>query len=209
MVARVMAMVEPSRVVVASRAHGIGARLKYWAAPVLSSTTLTTFGFKKSANAAMGWAMVAITQSPIGKGLGDAVDEGRIDEGLVTLNIDHDGVIRQVEQRTGLRQPVAATGMIGTGCQGLEAGVAARLNHARIVGGNRDLAGPAQRRTLSDSNDHWLPPDVGQRLVWQAHRRHACGNQDNKFRHVSYFRGAPARVPRLHRQRVCELRLPT
>ena len=47
----------------ASRAQGIGARLKYIASPRASSTTLTTFGLKASATSAIGWQAVAIAAS--------------------------------------------------------------------------------------------------------------------------------------------------
>ena len=79
-----------------SRHQGIGARLKYSALPLASSTAFTTFGLRKSAGLSIACAAVLIAASGrSASSVGHRVDQRRVDQRLVALHVDHDGVVGQ------------------------------------------------------------------------------------------------------------------
>ena len=112
-----------------------------------------------------------------------------VNQRLIALHIHNDAVIRQLQQGAGLRQTVAAAGVVAVGKNGLHAKISTGLHNARVVGGYYD----ARRHigcgllhllhALRYTHNHGNAANVSQRLFGQAGAVQACGNQDGVWAH--------------------------
>ena len=88
----------------------------------------------------------------------DLCDDARRYERLVALDVDHDALRRQTQQRTGFGNPVGAGGVLLAGEQGLYAMARTGLEHARAVGADHHALGAALRGALRDTHHHGHTP---------------------------------------------------
>ena len=110
------------------------------------------------------------------------VDERRVHQGFVALHVDHHRITVQPKLRAGFCQPVAAAGVVGAREQGLHAVGLAGLQNARVVGGHHHACRSALCGAAGHMHHHGQAGDVGQGLVRQPARCHACRNQHREAR---------------------------
>jgi hypothetical protein len=94
----------------------------------------------------------------------------------------------RIEGRHGLGDAVGAGGVVGAGHHGLPAGAGHGLGDGGRVGGDRHGADAGLHGAAPHMHDHGLARDVGERLVGQARRAEARGDQNEGIGH-----GTPVR----------------
>lgn len=94
----------------------------------------------------------------------DGADQTRLDERFIALDVYNQTFRCERETLHDLGDPIGARGMIGARHHGLESGLFHRPRDIAMVGGDVDLASAAFARTLGDTHDHGLSPQVGKRL---------------------------------------------
>ena len=117
----------------------------------------------------------------VGQLLGNGSRQGRVDQRFVALYIDDNGLIRQLQQGAGLRQPIAAAGMLGAGEDGFHAKICAGMHDARVVCRHHNTCGGMGTvgllHALRHAHHHGNAGNVCQRFFWQARAVQARGNQ--------------------------------
>ena len=108
--------------------------------------------------------------------------QGRIDQRLVALQVDDDGVGRQVQRARHFGDAVRARRMVGARHAHFHVVRGAGGADVVVVGGDDDAGGARQGRLLGHAHHHGLAAQVGQRLVGQA-RRGQAGRDDDDERH--------------------------
>ena len=133
----------------------------------------------------------------VGQLLGNGGGQGRVDQRFVTLYIDDDGLIRQLQQGAGLRQPIAAAGMLGSGEDGFHAKICTGMHDARVICRHHNtcsgMGAVGLLHALRHAHHHGNAGNVRQRLFWQARAVQARGNQYG-VRHDAVSTGRLARA---------------
>ena len=111
---------------------------------------------------------------------GDAANQRRLEQGLVALHIDDNGVVGEPERRRGFGEPIGPRRMVAPGEHGLDAMRSRCSADALIVGRDRDTLRAARLRPLGDADHERLAGDVGERLPRQPRRRVARGNENSE-----------------------------
>ena len=111
---------------------------------------------------------------------GHGVDECGVYQRFVALHVDNDIVTLQPQLCAGLGQPVTAAGVVGAGHDGIHPMGCAGLQNAGVVCSHHHADGGALCSTLGHAHHHGQARNVGQGLVGQAARRHACRYQHGK-----------------------------
>ncbi len=97
--------------------------------------------------------------------LGQHVDRGRVDEGLVALDVDDD---LAGQQGGNLGQPIGAGGVIGTRQPRDAAEALHRVDDPLVVGGHDHGIHRGPRRAAVDVLDHGAAVDVSERFSGKA-----------------------------------------
>ena len=117
----------------------------------------------------------------VGQGGGGLADEFGIDQRLVALHVDDDGLRRQAEDLCGFGQAGGAAFVAVGGEHGFDAvRLAGRLNFGG-VGGDDDARRAAFACLFGHAHDHGFASDVGQRFARQAAGREAGGDDDGEI----------------------------
>ena len=112
-------------------------------------------------------------------------DQRGLDQRLVALYIDHNGVVRQFQQVAGLRKPVAATGMSNVCKDKLDTVRVACIANINMVRRNHHpniiaCQCPRHLGALRNTDNHRHACNIGQWLVRQTGGGKARGNQYRK-----------------------------
>jgi len=111
-------------------------------------------------------------------------DGARVDGRQITLHVDDDVVAAvRVQDLEGFEDAVRAGGVVGAGEHRLPAGARHRLGDGRRVRGHGDRAEAGLDGAAPDMHDHGLAADIGERLVGQARRGKARGDEDDRVGH--------------------------
>jgi hypothetical protein len=115
-----------------------------------------------------------------GKRVGDGVDQLRLEQRLVALNVDDDGLVVEPKLLRGFREAIGSGRMRASGHQNIDAVIGNRRPDALVVGGDDDARRTAGTRALGNPHDHRLAGDIQQRLARETRRRVARRDQDRK-----------------------------
>ena len=119
---------------------------------------------------------------PFSQQLCHSIDQWRIDQGFIALNIDHHRIGCKSQQLAGFSQTITPTGVVLACQQSADAVHFAGLDNAFIVGGHHHLAGMGLKGALCHPNHHRQPTNVGQRLIGQTAGSHAGRDDHGKSR---------------------------
>ena len=126
--------------------------------------------------------MVPMSTAASASGCQHGAHGGRIERRQVALDVD-DGIVAAVgiDQLHRLEDAVGARGMVRPRQHGLAAGRPDGIDDRQLAAGHEHRADGGLDRPPPDMHDHGLAVDIGQRLVGQAGRGQAGGNDDDRL----------------------------